>query len=143
MKGKKLTAKERQDKLESDEQFRRVVFKDLCAHLAKGHSIDCFSALSENTIRSYINLYPKEFVGVEIEQALRDGKEMWESLGTRQANGSCLGNSRTWFYNMAHRYKWSDRVEVQNEHKGQVAVNIVSYASTKLPVQHSESEQTT
>ncbi len=133
MKGKKLSCQERTEKLERDASYRKQIFKDLLVHISKGFSLDCFSALSENTIRTYIKQYPTEFVQEELEQAMRDGKESWEQIGYRQSNGSCLGNSRSWFYNMAHRYKWSDRVQVEAEHKGQVAVNVVSYASTKAP----------
>jgi len=135
MKGKKLSVKERREKIENDEHYRKQVFKELCDHVARGYSSDCFGPLSYETIVKYLSLYPKEFCEEEFIEAQRKGKEMWEGIGQRQSNGSCLGNSRSWFYNMAHRYKWSDRVQVENEHKGQVAINVVSYASTQRPSQ--------
>ena len=131
MKGKKLSLKERMEKLEKDKNERRKIFKELCDHVAGGKSIDCFNWLSANTIRSYLKLYPEEFVAEEMEEAYRKGKCLWEDLGMRQANGSCLGNSRTWYYNMANRYGWREKLEVEAEHKGSVNVNVVSYASQK------------
>ena len=131
MKGRKLTCSERKEKLEKCAVERRKLFGDFCAHVRRGYSIDCFGPLSIGSIREYMKKYPLEFIQEELENAEREGKEMWESLGVKQSNGSCLGNSRSWFYNMAHRYKWSDRVDIQAEHKGNVNVNVVSYASTK------------
>jgi hypothetical protein len=131
MRGKKLTAKERRAKLESDKNERRKIFKELCEHLSRGLSLDCFSPLSEKSIKTYLNSYPEEFVEEELVEAMRKGKQYWEELGSRQANGSCLGNSRTWYYNMANRYGWREKLEVEAEHKGQVNVSVISYATQK------------
>ncbi len=133
MKGKKLTYKERVEKLESDANERRRVCNALCAHLAEGYSMESFSELTTNSLKRYMNIYKEEFVPEEIELAMQSGRDVWESIGRRQATGDCLGNSRSWWLNMAHRYKWSDRVNVETEHKGNIAVNIVSYATSKQP----------
>ncbi len=131
MKGKKLTYKERVSKLESDSIERRRVFKLLLDHVARGYSIESFSELSPNSIKSYLNLFKEEFVQEELEEAQRLGRQAWEDIGYKQANGQCLGNSRTWFYNMSNRYGWRDKIEVEAEHKGQVSVNVISYATSK------------
>lgn len=131
MKGRKLTAVERRVKVENSAIERRKVFAELLKHLQAGYSLDCFGPLSETSIKSYLKLYPKEFVWEDLEQALRDAKSGWEDLGRRQANGSCLGNSRSWYYNMVNRYGWRERHEVEAEHKGSVNVNVVSYRSNK------------
>ena len=131
MKGKKLSHKERVEKLEADSTERKRVFKELCDHLARGYSLDCFGPLSVISINKYLKSFPLEFVQEELENAMRSGKEYWETIGSKQANGQCLGNSRTWFYNMSNRYGWRDKIDVEAEHKGQLAVNIVSYASSK------------
>ena len=131
MKGKKLTYNERVLKLESDSTERRRVFNMLLTHLGRGFSIESFGELSFNSIKRYLNLFKEEFVQEELDEALRKGRETWEDIGNRQANGQCLGNSRTWFYNMANRYGWRDKIDIEAEHKGQLAVNIVSYASSK------------
>lgn len=128
---KEVSAKEHSEKIALDKIYREKLFRELCAHVSKGYSIDCFPPLSENSIREYLSLYKEEFCREKLDIALRKGKGFWEDIGTRQASGHCMGNSRTWFYNMAHRYKWSDRVDVSTEHKGTVAVNIVNYASKK------------
>lgn len=130
-KGKKLGAKELQQKLASDSKTRREIFKKLCMHLSAGYSLDCFPDVSLPTIQEMQKSFPEDFPPEELEKALRLGKQGWEDIGRRQANGSCLGNSRTWYYNMSNRYGWRERHDVEAEHKGQVAVNVVSYASVR------------
>jgi hypothetical protein len=131
MKGKKLSVKERIAKLEQDKKFRRQIFSDLCAHVRKGYSVDCFSAIPTKSIYNYLKAYPDEFVWEELEAAKQDGRVWWETIGHRQASGDCLGNSRTWQYNMINRYGWRDKIEVEAEHKGTVQVNVISYAQSK------------
>lgn len=131
MKGKKLSTKERIAKLEQNKIERRKIFKELCEHVAAGYSLDCFGPLSIVSIKGYIKTFPEEFIQEELDDALRKGKVFWEDIGRRQARGDCLGNSRTWYYNMANRYGWREKLEVEAEHKGQVNVNVISYASRK------------
>lgn len=142
MKGKKVSSIERLRKAEADKNERVRLFKGLCSHVANGFSLDCYPEMSLACIEEWIKRFPEEFDENLLKEALRKGKVYWEGLGRAQANGTCLGNSRTWFYNMAHRYKWSDRVQVEQEHKGQVSVNVVSYASKKV-LQGTQSEQGT
>lgn len=131
MKGKKLTLKEREEKLEADKNERRKLCKAFCEHLAEGLSKESFSDVHYQTIERYMKLYPEEFPQEEIQLAAVKGREYWERIGKRQANGECLGNSRTWFYNMANRFGWREKIEVEAEHKGQVNVNVISYATQK------------
>lgn len=134
-----MTSKERIAKLERDAVERRKIFKELCDHVASGKSLECFAPLSDQSVRNYLKLYPLEFVEEELIEAKRKGRDTWEELGIRQANGSCLGNSRTWYYNMANRYGWRERLDIEAEHKGNVQVQVVSYAS-KRPPQDTPSE---
>lgn len=131
MKGKKLSYKERMAKLAQDKNERRRIFRDLCKHVEAGYSLDCFRELSHVTIGEYLTTYPEEFVREELDEAMRAGKETWEGIGRRQATGDCLGNSRSWYYNMSNRYGWSDKQKVEAEHKGQVSVSVVNYATMK------------
>jgi hypothetical protein len=131
MKGKKLSSKERIEKLEHDKNERSKIFKELCAHLREGLSLESFAPIGPDSVRKYLQIYKEEFIQEEFEQALRAGRDCWEKIGKRQANGECLGNSRTWFYNMANRFGWREKLEVEAEHKGQVNVSIVSYATKK------------
>ena len=78
MKGRKLTAKERSDKLESDALERKRVFKELCEHVAGGLSLDCFGPLSVVSIREFLKKHPLEFVEEELIDAMRLGKSYWE-----------------------------------------------------------------
>ncbi len=124
----KLNYKETMEKVEADIVFRRKIFNDLCTHLREGYSFDCFPALSDTAIRKYTQIYPEDFVQEDIDNALRLGKQTWETIGHRQATGQCLGNSRTWYYNMSNRYGWRDKVDIEAEHRGSLAVSIVNYA---------------
>ncbi len=115
--------------LRQDPTARAKVFEDLLGHLRRGYSVDCFAALSKQAIEELLKTCPEEFVEEDLAQAHREGKANWEELGYRQAAGSCLGNSRTWYYNMSNRYGWREKSEVEAKHSGGVQVEIVSYAS--------------
>lgn len=130
-KGKKPSIGEQKAKLSNDPVMRRQVFKEICDHVAQGKSLDCYYLLSIESIYEYMKKYPLEFIEEDLKAALRKGKDGWEDIGRRQANGSCLGNSRSWYYNMANRYGWREKIDIEAEHKGSVAVNVVSYASEK------------
>lgn len=131
MKGKKLSIKERMAKLEGDKAERKKIFKELLDHVSSGLSMESFGPLSLTSVKTYLSSYPEEFVQEELDNAIRNSRSYWEDIGKRQANGQCLGNSRTWFYNMANRFGWREKLEVEAEHKGQVNINVVSYATQK------------
>ena len=134
-KGKRLGAQERKELIESSAHERKKVFEELLRHLRAGYCIDSFGPLSRAAIFLYIDRFPGDFVMSELEQAQRDGYAGWEQIGRRQAEGTCLGNSRSWYYNMSNRYGWRERAEVATEHSGSVAVQVVSYASQKASTQ--------
>jgi hypothetical protein len=131
MKGKKMTLKEKMQKLESDKNARKKLFKQLCDHVALGYSVESFSEISTVSISKFLKEYPDDFVQGDLDLAKQKGRDWWEGIGRRQASGDCLGNSRTWYYNMANRYGWREKLEVEAEHKGSINVNVVSYASKK------------
>ncbi len=131
MKGKKLSARERRIKAENDAGERRKIFGELCSHVRDGYSLDCFEAISWPTIQKWLELYKEEFVQEDLDNAMRKGKSGWENIGRKQANGECLGNSRSWYYNMSNRYNWRDKVDIEAEHKGNLQVQVVSYATSK------------
>ena len=136
-KGKKVTASEYKERLEADATERRQLFKELCAHLAEGLSIECFPSVSDHTLSKMFKDYPQDFDKEELSIALKKGRDWWENIGKHQANGTCMGNSRTWYYNMSNRYGWSDRQQIDSNVKGEVSVNVISYASKKPP-QHTQ-----
>lgn len=141
MKGKKMTVKERLEKLERDKNERRKIFKELCDHVSEGLSIESFAGLSDRHFYRLAKMYPDDFDEEELYMAKQRGRDYWERIGQRQANGSCLGNSRTWYYNMANRYGWREKLEVEAEHKGSVNVNVVSYASQQARRMDENKEQ--
>lgn len=135
MKGRKLTYKERMEKLTNDPIFRRKTFKDFLAHLERGFSADCFPDLSIVSIREFFQRYPDEFNAFDYDESCRKAKGLWESIGYKQSIGECFGNSRSWYYNMSNRYGWRDKIDAEVEHKGNLNVNIVNYGASK-PSKH-------
>lgn len=117
--------------LQKSPAARRRIFEELIRHIKGGFSLNCFSSMSEIGIKSFLEKYPEEFSRDELESAMRDGQLSWERIGRQQADGSCLGNSRSWQYNMINRYGWTDRVESKTDVSGAVQVSIVSYADTR------------
>lgn len=131
MQGRKLTTYEKSLKFAEEAGYRREIFQLLLKHVEKGFSLDSFEHASDDSIRKYLKLYKEEWNEEELRQAQRKGKGLWEDIGFRQANGQCIGNSRSWYYNMANRYGWREKLDIEAEHKGQVQVNIVSYATQR------------
>lgn len=124
----KRSARERREKAIHDSKERRKIFEELLEHIESGFSLDSFGMMSAETIREWCVRYPNEFIQEEIDDALRCGKDSWEKIGYKQAVGACLGNSRTWYYNMSNRYGWTERSKVDADVKQAVAVQVVSYA---------------
>ena len=131
MRGKKLTGIKRKRKAEKDSAERKKIFAELCSHVKGGYSLQCFPPVSEHTIREWLKAYPEEFIEEELALALRAGQSGWEEIGRKQSNGSCLGNSRSWYYNMVNRYGWREKVDVTAEHKGAVQVQVINYSSQR------------
>ena len=117
--------------LESSSEYRKKLFERLLAHVREGYSIESFGPIGPETLRRAIGRWPDDFVQEDLDRAARDGRDGWERIGRRQATGECLGNSRSWYYNMSHRYGWSDRVDARVEHSGAVDVTVVNYGSPK------------
>jgi len=128
MRGKKLDSTERRKRALSSPEERKKIFKELLKHVSQGFSLDCFGMLSLETIEEWLKSFPNEFVREKLVEAQREGKTYWENIGHKQARGECLGNSRTWYYNMSNRYGWSERQEVKQDVKGAMQVNIVNYS---------------
>ena len=137
---KKVSGKERRALGERSKEEREKIFGELCKHLEMGLSLECFGLLSDTSIRNWCKKYPEEFIEEELQDAMRKGREGWEMIGRKQSTGECLGNSRSWFYNMANRYGWREKIDLEAEHKGSVNVNVVSYASTKARTDAQENE---
>ncbi len=128
-KGKALDSVELLAQCREHTATRRELWADLCKHLSGGFSLRCYPKLGEDSIGELSKSYPIECPWAKIIDAQRQGEADWEMLGKRQANGTCLGNSRTWYYNMSHRYNWTDRIDIKAEHSGAVSVNLVQYGT--------------
>lgn len=120
--------KTRRKALEEDPAYRAWIMQKLCSHLREGFSVNCFGVIARKTLERCIKNHPNEFDLEEIESAIEEGQLAWEKLGRAQARGECLGNSRTWFYNMCNRYNWSEKSKVEAETKQAVCVQVVNYA---------------
>lgn len=134
-KGKRRDSKDLISLARNDSALRKKLFADLKRHIVAGYSLDCWDVMGQLTIEDFLTKYPEEFDAEELLAAQRKGKLGWENIGRRQAEGTCLGNSRAWYYNMAQRYGWSERQQIDLKHDGQVNVAIVSYADTIMKPQ--------
>ena len=115
---------------EEDKAAREQLCIELCAHLAEGYSFECFPKCEKTRLARLIEAFKEEFPHQALDKARQMGQYDWESIGKRQADGRCLGNSRSWFYNMANRYGWRDKVDLQADTKGSLSVQVVNYSST-------------
>lgn len=127
VRGKVVGAEERKKRLEESAEERRKMFSRVCAHLRAGYSLDCFDELSEAAVKRYIEAFPAEFCPHEYARACRLGKLGWEQIGRRQADGTCIGNSRSWYYNMSNRYGWSERSQIDADVRNAVSVTVIKY----------------
>lgn len=134
MKKTKVDRVDRQKLIENDEKYRREIFERLLKHVREGFSLSSFDEMGEATVKRYFEKYPDEFSLDEYEAAQRAGMRFWEGVGKKQACGDCMGNSRTWYYIMANRYGWREKVELKADHSGEIQVQVVSYAS-QMPSQ--------
>jgi hypothetical protein len=124
------TYKEKKEALKEDQKYREWIHSKLLQHLREGFSPESLGIVAASTLQEYIKKHPETFDLGEIETAMNEGRNMWERLGHAQSNGKNLGNSRTWFYNMANRYGWSERSKVDVDAKQAVTVQVISYADT-------------
>jgi len=128
MKGKKRSADHLVTLFSSSPKERVRIFKRLLQHIERGLSADCFTEFCEQQIYENMEKYPLEWPRKDFVESTRKAKAMWEDIGYRQSNGSCVGNSRSWYYNMANRYGWSEKQKLEASHEGTVNVNIVNYS---------------
>lgn len=113
----------------SDAGARRKSFDRLIRHVKEGYSIRCWGEYSEKTVKAFLDTYPDEWDTEELERAQCDGMRYWEGLGRAQSDGTCMGNSKSWIYNMVNRYGWTDRSEVKQEQTGGIEVRVVNYGT--------------
>lgn len=115
---------------------RQKLCQELCKHLELGYSIECFTEVPRKSLQTLLEDYKDDFSWEDIDVALTKGQLSWEAIGKRQAEGACIGNSRSWILNMINRYRWTERVDVSMEHKGAVQVQVVNYAPpSQVPVE--------
>lgn len=115
----------------ASKEGRTELFKELKKHVENGFSLDCFATLSSVEIEQWLNEFPNEWIESELSESIRKAKAMWESIGYRQAQGTCIGNSRSWYYNMSNRYGWRDKIDQNIESKQSLTVNVVDYSKLK------------
>ena len=128
--GKKSPTKDKMARARNEKEYRVKLWRDFLKHIRAGYSQDCFSDLAFTGISTLMQEFPEDCPAEEFDEATRNAKVMWESIGHRQAEGTCFGNSRSWYYNMSNRYGWSDRQKVESNHSGAISVNVVNYKPT-------------
>lgn len=108
---------------------KEAILKKFFEHVEQGFSVESFPDAKKITIDKWLNElnYDEEI----LEKSKRKGRLVWEIIGKKQSEGTCLGNSRSWYYNMANRYGWQDKISVDADVKGALSVEIVNYSRSK------------
>lgn len=130
-KKKRLSGAQLIDACCTDVSLQQDIFNQLLIHIKAGYSLDCFGPMSETEIKECVKAYPDVWDQSELIEAIRLAKSGWENIGRRQAEGTCIGNSRSWFYNMSNRYNWSDKQKIETSGTQALNVSIVSYQAAQ------------
>ncbi len=99
---------------------RRKLCKDYIKHIESGLSDECFPECDPQTLKKYVELYPKDFDTDLMIKSRRMRRLFWEEMGLRGSNGKIKGfNAKSWEFNMKNRFKeWRDKHEI--EHSGEM-----------------------
>ncbi len=87
---------------------RKELCEQVCEHLRKGLSQECFSKCDWDTVERVIKDHPKDFPADRLRQARKKGREFWEKIGVRQSVTG-KGSAASWKFNMANRYGWAEK----------------------------------
>ncbi len=102
---------------------REKLLKKYLQHTRYGYSDKSFALCDMDTFQSYCDKYPNDFPSDMIEQARRERLLFWEKLGIEGTKGKIHSfNSRSWEFNMKNRFRWSEKIEVEN--KGNIVTSI-------------------
>lgn len=126
---RKHTINDIEESLMTSPSCRAKMFSQLCKHVEDGYSLDSFPDLTKHMLTLLFDQFPEEFSVKRLELASKTGLKYWEGIGRSQADGTCLGNSRAWVYNMINRYQWSDRLDLKADVKGSLNVSITNYST--------------
>lgn len=84
-----------------------------CEHIKKGFSDASFPDCEPKTFKRYLRLYPEDFDTDQIAECRRIRLLYWEASGIAGMSGKLPGfNANSWKYNMANRFGWSDRQQL-------------------------------
>lgn len=96
----------------------------LIEHMKEGYSFEAFGAIcdaSKETMYTWLEKHT-EFLDAK-KKGESYSRYEWEKIGKLGATGQIPDfNSGAWIFNMKNRFKWTDKVEVDN--KGASTVNI-------------------
>ncbi|MEE9117859.1 MAG: hypothetical protein V3U02_04590 [Calditrichia bacterium] len=96
---------------------RKKLCKDFCDYIAQGKHPFGFWQCGLDTMKRYIEDYPKDFPTDQVEEAVRRGFDVWESLGLQWARGEFKGaNPNAFNFLMKNKYPklYKDKVEVEH-----------------------------
>ena len=113
---------------ELTEKEREKLTRNFLEHLSAGYSKESFGEISKKNLQKLLSSVDENLLC----QALARGRHTWESIGKRQAEGVCLGNSRSWILNMINRYGWAEKLQIEADVKGALKVEVVNYADTTV-----------
>jgi len=102
---------------------RRKLLTEYLQHIKSGYSDKSFFSCDMDTLVTYCGKYPNDFPTDLIEQGRRERLLFWEKIGIDGTRGKVRNfNSRSWEFNMKNRFRWSEKIEVEN--KGNIVTSI-------------------
>lgn len=102
---------------------RKRLLKEYLKHIRSGFSDKSFALCDMDTFQSYCEKYPNDFPTDMIDHARRERLLFWEKIGIDGTMGIIRNfNSRSWEFNMKNRFRWSEKIEVDN--KGNIVTSI-------------------
>lgn len=92
-------------------------------HRKNGFSKESFPDCDYRTIESHLNnnpqLQPEKQL---VQQAEREGRLEWESIGKKLATGELEGNATSYIFNMKNRYGWADKQVIESTNTQRVVM---------------------
>lgn len=109
-------------------KYKPEYCEQLIKHMAMGLSYETFGA-TINVAQSTVYLWEKH---PEFSEAKKEGFDksrlFWERLGTAGAMGKIKNfNVTAWIFSMKNRFKWTDRLESNVNHGGQIEIPAVKF----------------
>lgn len=106
-------------------EFKSEFCEQLIAHMVEGYSFEAFGAnchVGKDTLYKWLEEHEEFLDARKIGESYC--RKTWEKIGKDGASGFIENfNAASWIFNMKNRFKWTDKVEVENTGANTVNIN--------------------